>query len=403
MKRSMCRVGALGFLAVAMWLPGCATDPRLDLAKQAVERKEWDVAAENAGAVYREDPESRAPAKLLKQILPSWYPAHEDLAKKAVEAQNWDEAVRQADAVKAMDSLVAGHKELSKIPVPELSSLREESAAEAAVTHYALAVSLESEGRWKEAAKEFKITQTFAANYQDSAARYAQNREKAMQKVVVLSFDDPAGDAAPGIGEGITSGIANAVRRSTDMQEFMKLVTTEEFQLEAQKMGLQVPSNLDAASAAALGKQVGVHAIVVGDVTSVITTYPSDITQSFSRSGTITKYVTHADGTVTSYEVPVYASVTYFERAAEATVSANFRIVDVATASIVKDGQYTGRQVEAFKWARYSGDEAALTSQDSTLARQPEGRPKPRSENIAIAARQVVENFSGDISMYFNQ
>lgn len=385
-------------------LLGCVTDPRLTLAKDAVERQDWDTATENAIEALSENPKSKTAASLLKKSLPNWYAAHSEAGQRAAESQSWDEAVRQADMVREVSAKAAKlSPDLAQIPAPDMQEMRGEAAAEAAVIHYQNAVDLEAEAKFKDAAKEFKVTYTLQPTYLDARQRYDQNREKAMQKVIVLTFADPASGASPGIGQAVTAGIGNEVRRSVEMQEFMRLVPMEEFLLKAQEQGLPVPATLDVASATRLGKATGIHALVLGNVNSVYTNYPPESMQSFSRNATVTIYYKNADGSTGSYQKQVYATVNHYERSAEATTSASYKIVDVNQSAVVKEGEYTGQVVENFKWARFSGDQAALNSGDKALAREPEGRPKPPQQNIAVAASQVIKNFSENIAFYFNQ
>lgn len=398
-------------LTVLISFSGCVIDQRLTLAKDYTKAKQWDAAVENITEILS-DPGAtpmtkKSAGKVFAEAGPPFYQEHEEQAKLAKDAENWDVANYHSDIIQRTAEVVAGAAPEVKVKAPDMEAFDAEVNPEAAALHYEQGLRLQqkaqSKADFKEAAKEFRRAFEYVANYEDARQRYESCKEQGKMLVLLLPFRDGPGEGA-GLGQVFPNALQATCAQNPQLSEFLNLELPEQFRIKAAAAGgATLTANSDIGSLAQAARGLGYDAIITGQFTNVYTSYPPESQTSIRRERTVTKYVKKADGTSYSYEKAVAATVYYYERTASADVAATFQILDVDGGAILKSGDYSGRQVEAFQWARFSGDEDALTSADSKLCKLPEGRPKSPEANIAIALQQVLENFANEIGVFFNK
>ncbi len=409
MKKQLAFVIGVVMLLVCQ---GCATDPRFGELKKTIPI-DVDRAMDLVISILQDAEASPMikgqTAKEYNKFADKFFELHKNKMDDSLQAQEWDQAIAHADRINYAAMVVKDNPTSVPITVspPDPGPVREAAAREAAALHYSAGLDLQStavtKDEFKAAAKEFKRVFELVPGYEDAEQRYRDCQERAMQKVAILYFGEPPQNAQLGIGEFLADEFMVACTNSSDRQEYVSFLNADQLRILAEGQGITLPATEDPTEATRVGKALGIDALVIGRVSSVSVNYPADEESRVSRSGVITKTVRNADGSYYNVEVPVSATVYYFKRHGEANVTASFQLLSVEGGEMLCHGEKQAKPFQAYSWARFSGNEAALTLQDRNACKMPEGRPKPQMENIALAIKEIADHFASEVCTYFNK
>ena len=247
----------------------------------------------------------------------------------------------------------------------------------------------------RDAAKAFASAMSYVQDYKDARSRYEANRAAAVQRVAILPFKNLTGRRVyAGTGTVISNRIILEAMRHPDNLEFMDLVTRENIDEVVKEVDFGQSGYVDPATAAEVGRILGVNAFVVGSITSVSTDYPPDVVERFEEEDKISQGKDRPKRTVR-------ASVTVTRREASAHVSCTYQVIDVRTGKIQSVGESEGGVVFRTAFGRYRGDKEALSRQSRQLCAVRETYPPPDDELVRQAAEDVARDLSGQITSYF--
>ncbi|MBI4418121.1 MAG: hypothetical protein HY563_05045 [Ignavibacteriales bacterium] len=265
----------------------------------------------------------------------------------------------------------------------------------AAEQHYAAGLRMEERGMAKEAAKEFSRTIEYIHDYKDAGQRYEANRRAAVMRIAVMPFDNLSGkDWYGALGSVVADRIISAAMERPQHMEFMEFVTREKVDELIRELKFEGSEYVDPASAARIGKLLGIHAFVFGKITSIVTDYPPDIVETYREEDEISQGKDKPKKKVT-------ATVTAISRRATAKVTTSYQIVDVERGTIVKSGTVPRLETVEIRFGRYRGDEEALSYRSKQLCAVRESYPPPDDEMVSRVTELAARELARDIAAFF--
>jgi hypothetical protein len=189
------------------------------------------------------------------------------------------------------------------------------------------------------------------------------------------------------LSEMITDDIISNVMNNPSAREFLEIISRAELQQVLQEQQLGLTGLVDEQTAAKLGKILGVHEIVTGQVTQIIYEPPRTTRRTERQKATITVKV----GKDQYDSREVYATVTFFKKWTKATIGGSYKIIDVNTAKLKRTQSFSGQASFTTEWATYSGDERALDRNAKKLVKRFE-EPAPVDEEMVNRAAKDLSN-----------
>ena len=389
-------------LVTLLFLWGCAT---LEYTfteyggayKRAVESYkvgDLDGAVRNLVISLTKKPNYEKASLLLKEVAPKAYEKHKNKAIEHEQKEEWDEAVAEYDALLGLAKMVSSlGSDYPKINVQAYAERREIAVQSAAEAHYKRGISLMEEGEYKKAAKEFKRSLEFVPGYKNAESLYVKSREKALVRVAVMSFENRTGKTQFGdVGALLTDQIISTALNLHP--EFIEFVTRDYLNQLIMERHLGEMGDIEK-NPSKMGKLLGINAFVFGKVLSLVVNYPPTTSTSYDRETTI--YRSEDEGG--SYTV--HATVTYYKRKGEVTITASFQIISASTGTIMKSDTIEASVMDEVRWARYSGDSRALTSEDKRFCAQGERPLRPEGVLVNNAVDRLSKRLAEEIINFF--
>ncbi len=319
----------------------------------------------------------------------------------------WDQIVAEYDGLIEINRLVSSLPPLKRkktsepiiFDIKDYTAQFNEALEEAAAAHYQEGIRLadlsDDPDTQKRAAKEFKMVEEFVIGYKDTQTRYEQARSAGVKRIAILTFEDKSGSrrAYGAISETITDNIIGSLLNDPESTEFLTIVSRNHLEQVIAEQDLNFAGLLDRRTVASLGKVLGVHEIVVGQITQIIyippdikrTTLNRERTEN-KKTGTV-KYVGKNGKTKTRpkySDVTVTAKLLHYELKSSVSIIGSYKILDAQTAELKKADNFTTKHEFISEWASFIGNEDALTRNDLILV----DRDK---ENAPIEKVMVLE------------
>jgi len=260
----------------------------------------------------------------------------------------------------------------------------------------------------KEAARLFKWSTMYVKNFKDSNTRYETSKNLGTTRMGIIAFENSYQARSYGdLGSMTTENLIGKLLQRTQL-EFFQLISRDQLNLILQEQQLNLSGMMDETSTVEVGQLKGVHVLLVGKINTATTDRQSLQPQTFTLEEKVSngkeKYK-DKDGIEkerTSYKT-VHADVDIFTKTAQASSSGSFKIVDVETGTIIKAGTINGDYKWEHQWARYKGDERALSSEYKTLVNKTDTPFPLNSILIQNAIENLTINLSNEIKAYANQ
>lgn len=389
-------------VAVAISLGACSP-ASWRMAEQAYNAGDMVRAVEYAVQTLRENPGHADALDFLSRELPAAYDSYLARARRAEGADDWDEAFASYQDITAMSDAVRSlppqrHEDTEQIvdlPVRNVDEPLRRAREKAADRHYANGVRMEEQGMAKEAAKAFSRALDYIPEYRDARSRYEANRRQAVMRIAVMPFDNLSGKEWYGaIGTIVADHIITAAMERPENMEFLEFVTREKIDELIRELKFEQTEFVDPATAAQIGKLLGIHAFVFGKITSIVTDYPPDIVETYKEEKEISQGRDKPKKTV-------QATVTSVTRRAIGKITSSYQIVDVERGTIVKSGTVPRVEAVEIHFGRYRGDERALSSRSKQLCSIREAYPPPDDELVSRAAESAARDLAADIASFF--
>ena len=328
-------------------------------AKKAFEANNYDQCIQVLTQELRKKPDHQDNIKLMEEAIPLCFEYNKRMAEGAAQRQMWDLAVEHYGVIQRIDKIlftlppvpkkIKGQKEKqpTTFSITNVSAEYDQAVLKATEMHYAKAEQHEAAKKYKEAAVEYRLTQEYTPSYKEAGARYVAFRDSAMLKIAVMPFEDLSGKNYGALGDMLTSTVISSAMEMNP--EFLQFVTRDYLE---QILAEQAQSGtIDQASAAQVGKVLGVHAFVFGKVLSISENYQPDTRESGENRETYTT----REGKVTRY-----CRYTVFRRAGTVKISGSFQVVEVATGLVKTSSSLDKTKRDATSWVTYTGDEDAI-------------------------------------------
>lgn len=285
----------------------------------------------------------------------------------------------------------------------------EEAKTSAAESHYQKGLRLSSENNvdiQRQAAGQFRLAEIFVPNYKDAASRYLASKRAAVKRMAVIPFENKSGKKWYGaLSELITDEIVSDIMNDSVAMEFLEIVSRDELGQVMQEQELQSEGRVDEETAVELGKIMGVHEIVTGQITQIVSMPERIVSHKVKEARQVIigkkKYV---DGEGRNQERTiydtVYAHVTYYTKTAGAAISGSYRIINVKTAELEKSRSINGKYDFKHEYARFTGDERALSSDARLLVSRDEGLAPVDEEMVNYAAKDLSALLASTLKTY---
>ena len=264
----------------------------------------------------------------------------------------------------------------------------------AAEGHYQNALSLKSKSdreSQKNAAQQFLIAQKFINNYKDSQEFYLVCKNAGTTRIAILPFSNKSGKSRYGsIGENISSSIRSALLNDPAIMEFVNVIDRQQIDEIIKEQKLSQSGLVNSKTSLEIGKLLGVHQIITGEITYLTASKPKHIKnkQRYTKEVVIdTQIYTGDDGKQKSRNIygKVKAMATTHSVSAEAQIRASYQVLHAETAQVLNSEIVSGSRKINFTWATYNGDKRALDNDIKKLTRKSEKAP-PSKEKLVLDA-----------------
>lgn len=397
----MKRLQSAGWLIVLV-LFGCSSGP-WGMSERAYQSGDMVNAVRYAAETLRQDPGHADALDFLSRELPGIYDNAYAQAQRAEGANDWDAAFATYEDILAMSDAVRSlpsqsHEDTGQRVMLQTRDVEREfqnARRQAAEKHYTAGLSFENQGMAKDAAKEYSRSLDYIADYKEARQRYERNRKVAVMRIAVMPFDNLSGkDWYGAIGIVVADRIITDAMENPKNMEFLEFVTREKIDELIKELKFEQSEFVDPASAARIGKLLGIHAFVFGKITSVVSDYPPDIVSNYREEDEISQGKNKPKKKVT-------ATVTAVTRRATVKVNASYQIIDVERGTIVKSGNVPHIVNIEILFGKYRGDKEALSHKSRQLCAIPEAYPPPDDELVNRAAEGAARDLAMEIAGYF--
>lgn len=384
-------------------------------ARQHYQRGDYDQAVFKCAASLKTNPQYDKAQLLIRDAFRAAVNMHQDMIQQLESSGGkfkWDRIASEYEAlvklnqtIKSLPTLVDKKtRRLIRFELGDYAEALAETKTNAAEAHYQEGLRLSQKKGvdfQKQAAKEFKAAQQFRPDYKDSARRYQSCRQAGIKRVAIIPFEDKSGKRGRygAVSEMITDQIISQVMSDPSAMEFLELISRDQLEHIMREQQLEMSDLVDEQTAVRLGRLMGVHKILTGKITQIITVPARTVKKPEKQKARVvvkTEKYTDSKGKKKKRYIwgDVEATVTFYTRTAGASIVGSYKIIDVETARIERSESFTGESKFKYEWATHSGDERALDRKASELVKKGE-RPAPTAEQLV---NQAAENLSTSLA-----
>ena len=283
---------------------------------------------------------------------------------------------------------------LSKADVRDYITEIDIAKNNAAEDHYQKGLSLKSNNdreSQKNAAQQFQVAQSFVNNYKDAQDFYLICKNAGTTRIAILPFSNKSGKSRYGsVGENISSSIRSALLNDHAIIEFVNIIDRQQIDQIIKEQKLSQSGLVDSETSLEIGKLLGVHQIISGEVTYLTASKPEHLknTQRYTKEVVIdTEAYTDDEGKQKSRNIygEVRATVTTHSISASAQIRASYQVLHAETAQVLNSEMVSGSRQFNFIWATYNGDQRALSNEVKKLTRKSE-KAAPSKEQLVLDA-----------------
>lgn len=378
------RIGHLLVVAFLFILAACSS------GKKAYERGDYYDAVTKAVTRLRQNPDHNKSADILKEAYPLAVSYYESQAKNEIASNSnfkWKNAIQSYDQLNQLYEQIRQCPGcLRAVPNPknyyaEIGPLKEKAAEES----YGAGINALMKGTRNDAKQayfNFADAQAFVPGYKDVLAYLEKAKEEATLKVILEQIPVPARyNLSGGFFQDRVEEFLHT--NYTDMS-FIRFYTPQ----EAQSTQLEQPDQIIR---------------IQFDDFSVGNTTLKERVEEVSKDSVKVGEVKMEGKTVPVYNT-VKAKLTTTRKEVLSTGLLSMVVVDARTSGILTHKKFTGEYLWVNSWARFNGDERALTDQQLQASKQKEMQPpgaqelflefsKPIYNQLIPALRSFYQNF----------
>lgn len=355
-------------VAASLIVGGCAHVMAYNAALEAEKAGDYGRAADKTVEAIenvRDYPEARS-------IWPRIWPTAATRALSRISdeerANDWVGAVTDLEALNRLQSraLALG----LDAPLDPIGGRLANARDRAADQLYHEGLTCEQRGALREAAVAYRRCLDYVRDYRDAASRYAKSRAAAMVRVAVLPFDNSSYYRSAGdlLGDQLLRDLLGK------QGEFLSFVDRQYLNTVIKEASLQASGLVDPSTAVRLGKLAGVRYLIVGRVTQVSATTPTDSREQYTASRMLTEQ---------NRQYPVQATYTLWRQVREVLLTASVQVIDVTDGTVTKAWAETERATDTSESiSNLVGDLRAL---DPTQQRQYYTAPNLKSHDTLVS------------------
>lgn len=244
----------------------------------------------------------------------------------------------------------------------------------------------------KSAAKEFKKSLSFIPDYKDASSMYEQARKMGIKRIAIIPFENKSGkDYYGAVGEMLTDNVITLLMENTAAMEFLEIISRDQLQQVINEQNLGTSGIISENSAIELGKILGVHELLVGQITQINSSTTPTTSSSFQNENTI--YSKQGN-------YKVYAEVTEYAKGASASINGSYKIIDVKTAKMKSSDSFKKEYTFYSNWGTFRGDEQALSYSSQRLCSQREQNPPSDEERVNIVVEKLGSSLAETLIKY---
>lgn len=373
--------GRLLILLVITILSACTS------GKKLYERGAYYEAVMASVQKLRQNPDHKKSAEALKNSYPMALEFLETDAKNQIASNSpnkWRNAIATYDKVNQMyESIRQSPKALKIIKDPknfynEIGPLKEKAAEES----YNAGIDALMKGNREEAKKayyNFADAQAFSPGYKDVVEYLDKSKDEATLKVIVEQVAVPARYSLS--GDFFQDKVEEFLHQNYPDRGFIKFFTPE----EAQRIKLA---------------RIDQYLRIQFDDFSVGNTNVTERIETMKKDS-----VKVGEAKINGKNVPVYNTVT-----AKVTTVRKEVISSGLLSMIVRDGKsdgvlthkkFSGQYTWFSTWARFNGDERALTDQQISLSKKKELQPPPAQDLFLLFADPIYGQLTSGLQSFY--
>ncbi len=258
----------------------------------------------------------------------------------------------------------------------------------------------------KAAALEFKAAIEFGGAYKDASTRYAEAQKKGTTRIAIIPLENNSNMYQYGdVGGIITDDLTSQLMRDRGAMEFTEIIDRSQLDLILKEQNFSSSNRADPASAAEMGKLLGVHKLLIGNITQISSITNPVSTQSYSEQKEVvvgSESYTKSNGKTGTRSIygTVYANITKYTKTAKATIRGAYKIIDVKTARVLTSGTIQESIEYSNSWAEGRGDDKAISS-DTRLLLSRKDEPTPSDvELVNEAIKKVVASLTAEVASF---
>ena len=412
----------------SLCLTGCAGKhgELMKSAQASYQANNYEDALRDAVMALKHKPDY----EVAQNFAPTFFNASVEARQNRIKALEstpdkfkWDQIVAEYKGLIEINTLVRNsppltHKKTKQritFATKDYTSQLGEAAEKAAEAHYQegirIATSSDDVETQKRAAKEFRTVEEFVSGYKDVRTRYEQARNAGVKRIAILTFEDKTGRGYSygALSETITDNIISSVLNDPEATEFLAIVSRNQLEQVMAEQDLSFTERFNAETVASIGKVLGVHEIVVGQLTQIVYTPAQTKRKTWDRQTTIRKktgterYIDKNGKTQRRDKysrVKVSARVTHYQVESSVSIVGSYKILDAQTAVLKKADNFTTKHEFKAEWARFTGDQAALNSTDRELVAREEQHIPVEQEMVLEASNQLASELAANLKAY---
>ena len=283
---------------------------------------------------------------------------------------------------------------LTKANIRNYNTEIEVAKSNAAEDHYKIAIQLKSKTdreSQKQAAEQFQLAQSFIENYKDSQKLYLICKDAGTTRIAILPFTNKSGKKQFGaIGENISNAIRSALINDFAIMEFIQIIDRQQIEKIIEEQKLSQSGLIDSQTSLKIGKLLGVHQIISGEVTFLTASNPQHVKnkQRYSKEVVIdTEKYTDEEGKSKTRNVygDVIALATSHNMSASSQIQASYQVINAETAQVLNSELVGANRQFEYRWVTFNGDQRALPNDVKRLSKKPQ-KSAPSKEQLVLDA-----------------
>lgn len=272
----------------------------------------------------------------------------------------------------------------------------------AADYHYSLGLKFQDEidkESQKQAAINFRLSQKYIPSYLNSKELYEKAKSNATFTLLIKEFDG---------NRKYSSYIRDQVilNQSNKSKEFLSIINRDELETILSEFVL-LQSGITENNYLELKELSGADHILS---TTMISSYQPAETISEKDIPQERKVVIEKEAYVdTSGETKykeivglVQATVDHYKKKSGATITLNYKIININDAKVIYNGEVRGRKDFFHQWATYEGDKRALSGKYKSLVRKKDKFAPSKDDLIMRIAKDISIKFTNAISNHYS-